>query len=196
MSNIAPFVAAALRDQVVVDLHEENQALREENRRLRDYGITWTVLITGQDGSPVFAKGTLSHHELLTEMISSDPKRPFEDISVQVDMEEGEKGTTFHLSSFQNFWLVLEIENCLSAHIAQHTVDPDHMAFKVSDESFKIRCLFGQGVLRGFRLNVPIPRNRLDGLAPELRATFVDTSLDAFLSLAEDTMGNLACFEF
>ena len=129
-------------------------------------------------------------------MNSCPTKRPLEDVSIQVDMEEGEEKTIFRLSSFQNFWLVLEIENCLSANIVQHNVDPDHMAVKVSGESFEIRCLFGQGVLRGFRLNAPIPRDRLDGLAPELKAMFVDTSSDAFLSLAEDTMGSDASTKF
>ena len=137
MSSIASFVAAALRDQVVVDLQDENQALKEENLRLRDYGVTWTVLITGQDGSPVFAEGTLSHHELLKEIISGDPDRSFKDISVQVNMYKAKNSPVFCLSSFQNFWLVLKTENSLGAKIFEHNVDPDHMAIKVSGELLK-----------------------------------------------------------
>lgn len=36
MSDLAPFVAAAIRDQVVLDLQKENKGLREENDNLKD----------------------------------------------------------------------------------------------------------------------------------------------------------------
>ena len=49
MSDLAPFVAAAIRDKVVVELKEENDRLRQQLRELR------RVEITGTGGSPIYA---------------------------------------------------------------------------------------------------------------------------------------------
>ena len=54
MSDIAPFVAASLRDKVVADLMDENNNLREKNRALN------LVKITGPEGYPVYAHGQVS----------------------------------------------------------------------------------------------------------------------------------------
>ena len=51
MSDLAPYVAAALRDKVVDDLLDENRKLREQLDNARK------VEITGKDGSPVYATG-------------------------------------------------------------------------------------------------------------------------------------------
>jgi hypothetical protein len=50
MSDLAPFVAAALRDKVVEDLMEENQAIRGQLQQAR------RVEITGPGGAPVHAQ--------------------------------------------------------------------------------------------------------------------------------------------
>jgi hypothetical protein len=50
MSDLAPFVAAALRDKVVQDLMEENKALRQKLQFAR------RVEITGPGGTPVHAR--------------------------------------------------------------------------------------------------------------------------------------------
>jgi hypothetical protein len=50
MSDLAPFVAAALRDKVVKELMEENQAIRQQLQQAR------RVEITGPGGTPVHAQ--------------------------------------------------------------------------------------------------------------------------------------------
>jgi hypothetical protein len=50
MSDLAPFVAAALRDKVVKELMEENQAIRKQLQQAR------RVEITGPGGTPVHAQ--------------------------------------------------------------------------------------------------------------------------------------------
>jgi hypothetical protein len=51
MSDLAPFVAAVLKDSVTADLLEENRKLRLELQKCR------TVSITGPNGAPVYAVG-------------------------------------------------------------------------------------------------------------------------------------------
>lgn len=53
MSDIAPFVAAALWDKAMADMIEENKQLRQQLRSARD------VEITGSGGEPVYARGQL-----------------------------------------------------------------------------------------------------------------------------------------
>jgi len=53
MSDLAPFVAAALRDKVVADLQDEVKHLREQLEREKRQ--SQTVAITGPQGSPVYA---------------------------------------------------------------------------------------------------------------------------------------------
>lgn len=54
MSDLAPFVAACLRDKVVTDLQEEVQQLREQLQQ--EQLQSQTVAITGPCGSPVYAQ--------------------------------------------------------------------------------------------------------------------------------------------
>lgn len=57
MSDLAPFVAAALRDKTVTDLLEENESLRKvlEKRQL--------VEVTGPGGSPIYAEALMDEGE-------------------------------------------------------------------------------------------------------------------------------------
>jgi hypothetical protein len=50
MSDLAPFVAAVLRDKVVQELMEENEAMRKQVATFK------TVEITGPDGDPVYTR--------------------------------------------------------------------------------------------------------------------------------------------
>jgi hypothetical protein len=50
MSDLAPFVAATLRDKVVQDLMEENEAMQKQIRQFK------SVEITGPGGSPVYSR--------------------------------------------------------------------------------------------------------------------------------------------
>jgi hypothetical protein len=54
MSDLAPFVAAALRDKVVAELYEEIQELRSELQGQRQQ--SQCVAITGPMGSPIYAQ--------------------------------------------------------------------------------------------------------------------------------------------
>ena len=53
MSDLAPFVAATLRDKVVADLKEEIERLQNK------LGCARAVEITGENGSPVYARADL-----------------------------------------------------------------------------------------------------------------------------------------
>ena len=66
MSDLAPFVAALLRDDVVDDLKAENDNLRSENAKTRAFVLESTktggcLQITGQGGSPVYAHASLNN---------------------------------------------------------------------------------------------------------------------------------------
>lgn len=58
MSDLAPFVAAALRDKVVTELQEEVAALRQTLEEER--ALAQRVAITGPRGSPVYATARFS----------------------------------------------------------------------------------------------------------------------------------------
>jgi hypothetical protein len=53
MSDLAPFVAATIRDKVVLELMEENKSMRKQVATLRYFK---TVEITGPDGDPVYTR--------------------------------------------------------------------------------------------------------------------------------------------
>jgi len=55
MSDLALFVAAALKDKTVVDLKQENDELRE----LIDKQLV--VKVTGKNGSPIHYEGSLKN---------------------------------------------------------------------------------------------------------------------------------------
>jgi len=57
MSNLAPFVAAVLKDKVMHELIKENELLREKNQFLN------SIEITGHRGHPVYARGCLESGE-------------------------------------------------------------------------------------------------------------------------------------
>lgn len=73
MSDLAPFVAAAIRDKVVTDLQEENKKLKEENKGLREevsrltelrdafsqhpQGPWYLISVTGPRGYPLYSTG-------------------------------------------------------------------------------------------------------------------------------------------
>lgn len=56
MSDLAPFVAAALRDKVVLDLHDENKKLVEEIEELKH---STRVRFTGPNSIPNYAAGSI-----------------------------------------------------------------------------------------------------------------------------------------
>jgi hypothetical protein len=59
MSDLAPFVAAVIRDRVVVDLKDENEALRQKNealeREIHKRNPHRSVQIRDSDGKKIFA---------------------------------------------------------------------------------------------------------------------------------------------
>lgn len=58
MSDLAPFVAAVLRDQSLSQLLEENKALRDQLEKHQ------TLEITGRNGTPVYYKSSMSKGEI------------------------------------------------------------------------------------------------------------------------------------
>ena len=56
MSDLAPFVAATLRDKVIADLQSEIEQLKAQSQRERDR--SQTVEITGPRGNPVYCQAT------------------------------------------------------------------------------------------------------------------------------------------
>lgn len=73
-SDLATFVAAMLRDEVVGDLSEENRQLREENDRLRTEarnGLrrppTAELITGGDDGRAVFMRGTFERRDCMEQ---------------------------------------------------------------------------------------------------------------------------------
>ena len=56
MSDLAPFVAATLRDKVIADLQSEIEQLKAQSQRERDR--SQAVEITGPRGNPVYSQAT------------------------------------------------------------------------------------------------------------------------------------------
>ena len=87
IGDLAPLVAATLRDRVVDDLREEIRNLRADNERLRAENdllraaIPWTVQIVGADDATVYATGELP----LCDWLDNDDSYT----AVEVKPEEG-----------------------------------------------------------------------------------------------------------
>ncbi|KAL9186932.1 hypothetical protein ACHAXT_010652 [Thalassiosira profunda] len=82
MSDLAPFVAATLRDKVVTELLEENQKLREKEHA-GEY-----VEITGPNREPVYARGHLRDdgRERKQEMLGGELR--FWGVDINMDVEQ------------------------------------------------------------------------------------------------------------
>jgi hypothetical protein len=69
MSDLAPFVAAVIRDRVVVELQDENEALRQEIAGLKlerhKRNPSRSVKITGSNGKKIFAENKINLEGLL-----------------------------------------------------------------------------------------------------------------------------------
>lgn len=91
MSDLAPFVAAALWDKTIADMMEENQKLRAQLSSMK------SVEITGPGGFPIYARGKLdedgSYHDhrspkiwrvKFTEEVEECPISHLKDIEVWV----------------------------------------------------------------------------------------------------------------
>ena len=203
MSNIAPFVAATLRDKVVHNLHKEIKSLREENQtlwsnnsRLWAEGATCTILITGPGGSPVFASATLSHRQVTEQLIAGgadrvrDPTTNLNVTCVQVSMtmKEWVVGATCRLDSFCDCQLELRMESGLGPDIVEGIGIRDtngglarnpsvNLAFNVRNGRFEVVSIHTEGVFFGVFLDAPIPPDRLDGLDERVRRGERDVGL-------------------
>jgi hypothetical protein len=79
MSDLGPFVAAALQDKVVGDLNGEVKDLSDEVKdlsqqvqRLKEELEPWTITISGPQGTPVYAVGFLGMRHVLDSVWSQD----------------------------------------------------------------------------------------------------------------------------
>ena len=109
MADLAPFVAAILRDGVVDDL-------QADNRRLRADGPTTTVLVAGPGGT-IYATGARSQRECLREVIANvrDPDADRDDISF--DMEEVEGAATCRLGLVRDCRVLIKKEEGLGPDV-------------------------------------------------------------------------------
>ena len=64
MSDLAPFVAATLRDKVVADLLEEIERLRDEIKANNRYPRDFLVEITGPNRTPIYSRCTITREDL------------------------------------------------------------------------------------------------------------------------------------
>lgn len=67
MSDLAPFVAATIRDKVVLEQQEEIEALRAERDEARNKLAKELVTVTSPDGTHIYAQGSLA-----TRTVTSD----------------------------------------------------------------------------------------------------------------------------
>jgi len=102
MSDLAPFVAAALRDKSIHDLMEENRKLRE---------LAMAVEVTGPEGQPIYARGKFdedgdSAYETLYEVKLSEQLTlcPLSDLSDVEIWIGGSIRASFNGDKFSHDW--------------------------------------------------------------------------------------------
>jgi hypothetical protein len=75
MSDLAPFVAAVIRDRVVAELKDENEALRQENAALKlerhKHNPSRSVKVTGSNGTEIFAENEIGIQGLRFSALSA-----------------------------------------------------------------------------------------------------------------------------
>jgi hypothetical protein len=69
MSDLGPFVAAALRDKVVGDMKDEIEDLSQQVKRLKEELEPWTVTISGPQGTPDYAVGKIGMRDVLDSVL-------------------------------------------------------------------------------------------------------------------------------
>lgn len=72
MSDLGPFVAAALRDKVVEDLNDEVKDLSQQVQRLEEELQPWTITISGPQGPPVYAVQNIGMRHVLDTVWSQN----------------------------------------------------------------------------------------------------------------------------
>lgn len=69
MSELAPFVAAALRDKIMHEMCEEIKQLKQKLKQETDY---WIFCLIDRRGSHVYATGKLSEREVLRQHVREE----------------------------------------------------------------------------------------------------------------------------
>mmetsp|Transcript_25792 Transcript_25792/g.28886 ORF Transcript_25792/g.28886 Transcript_25792/m.28886 type:complete len:210 (+) Transcript_25792:19-648(+) len=195
MSELAPFVAATLRDKIVKELHEDNQELRNEICQLRKDGRSWTVQIAGPGGSPVYCTGKISDREVLQQISNQG-----ENLNryAEVIMHGGE-GFSCPLESFLECQLILT--NGLGLKIIETVGTP------TADIGGGIRAHHGRleihwwffansTVFASIALDAPIPPDEWDDIDPALVEGRGDVCRRRALPIAEEVAGSDAPIRF
>jgi len=102
MNQLAPLVAAVARDEVLHDLQEDNAKLRNKIHRLETESPSWTIQITGPEGSPVYSTGHVTEREVLKEVIENAYEGTDKEFNVVMKKKEN-----CQLYSFRECQLVL-----------------------------------------------------------------------------------------
>lgn len=77
MTDFAPFVAAAIRDRVVLDLQKENELLKKEKEALKDearFGVLFTTCGPGF-AAPHYARGSIREAKVFRQSDETLTKR-------------------------------------------------------------------------------------------------------------------------
>lgn len=133
MSDLAPFVAAALRDKVMHELCEENKKLREETKKLKEGTSYWTLRCIDRKGSPVYATENLSQADVLdllrkcerdehTCQVLVMPMKPCmnhyctfrylcENIEFEITTSRGERGNYFIIEELDPILIIRKDDN-------------------------------------------------------------------------------------
>lgn len=191
MSDLAPFVAAAIRDKVVKELHEENRCLQSK-------GPSWTVQVTGSGGSPLYSSGKISQREVLQQISERHTSNNHID-NINVAMQGGEEAVVACcLESFLQCQLILttSLGRKIIQNVDSHGADigngirAHRGRFEIGWDFFTQDTVFG-----GLYLDMPIPTDRLNTLDPSLVNGLGITREDA-LPLAQDTVNRDAPIRF
>ena len=95
MSDLAPFVAAAIRDRVVKDMAKEIDTLKEQNERKQRDLTPWTIIIHGPEpsggGEPtVYAWARISMKDVLRQTLRRRRRTIRHDMSAFLEVSEFE----------------------------------------------------------------------------------------------------------
>lgn len=169
MSDLAPFVAATLRDKTIADLQEENRQLRE---RLQDLE-PWTIRIQNHDGSVVYAIAKLGVKELMQQMrCDTRPDVSLEEMTIRVPMETVVGSRPCRMSEFLQGTIVLNTtKGSESEFMGMPSADILHGIKATEDGNFELGWYFSrpeQGGIAAVLVHVPIPADRLSLVTPEL----------------------------
>lgn len=198
MSDLAPFVAATLRDKTVVDLLEENKKLQH----YREIAETWTVQITSrsytgldsQGGERiVYATGKLNLRELTVAL--RDEGNPTYGVTVMMDNVEGIEPC--RISTFLQSFISVRTDRAERKDSYEGLLNETRIGNSNAEIGNGIRAHEGRfeigwhfygdhtPLITGLQLDAEIPHDRLHLVTPDL-ANGLAENQNVALPLAEE----------